>query len=142
MSPGIQRHLAAVRAQVERLQTELALLDAAIRAAEDREYSRELSAALDVVSERMALPRERIVSRQQETRVAWARMLACWLAHQVGGLSAVAIAREMERDRTTIVYGLQKIEARRASDREFSARAEAMKDDVRTTLFPTARRAA
>lgn len=58
------------------------------------------------VSALMALQRSR-------NHVAFARQLAMYLCHVVGGLSLRDVAREFERDRTTVGYACHAIEDKR-----------------------------
>jgi chromosomal replication initiation ATPase DnaA len=142
MSRAIVEQFDVVLEQLARLRREVEALRAVIDATAVGRVEGPLAAAIAVVCERMVVPRARLVSRLRDSRTAWARMMACWLAHHAGAMPVTAIAAALDRDHSTIGYGLQRVDLRRACDPEFAGRLAAMADQVRALLLPTIERRA
>lgn len=142
MSRAIIEQFDVVLDQLAALRREVEALRAVIDAEAVGRVEGPLAAAIEVVCARMVVPRARLVSRLRDSRTAWARMVACWLAHHAGAMPLTAMAVALDRDHSTIGYGLQRVDLRRACDPEFAGRLAAMADAVRAALAPPEQRRA
>jgi chromosomal replication initiator protein len=71
-----------------------------------------VEAIQEAVSSVLGVPREALVSKQRTPRVTRARQLAMFLTRELTPLSLAQIAREFERDHSTVLHSL-KVVARR-----------------------------
>ena len=71
-----------------------------------------LAAIQEAVSSVLGVPREAILSKQRTPRVTRARQLAMYLARELTALSLAQIAREFDRDHSTVLHALRVIEQR------------------------------
>lgn len=75
-----------------------------------------------------------LMSDRRKQPLAEARQMAMWLARELTPLSLPQIGRALgDRDHTTIMHGIERIEQRRQADAAFAARL----DDLKTTLEET-----
>ena len=79
-------------------------------------------AALEVMAEAFAVPLSRLtMASRQRANVAFARQMAMYLAHVVGGLSLREVAAEFEREPSTVSHACHMIEDRREEGGVFDA---------------------
>jgi len=60
----------------------------------------------------LGVPREELLSKRRTPRVTRARQLAMFLARDLTSLSLAQIAREFDRDHSTVLHALKVIEQR------------------------------
>ena len=63
-------------------------------------------------------------SKNRQSAIAYPRQIAMYLSRSLTSLSLVKIADQFNRDHTTVMHGIEKIEGNRAKDEEFSKELE------------------
>lgn len=87
--------------------------------------------ALQIASEACGVSVGALMAVQRSrNHVAFARQLAMYLCHVVGGISLREVAREFERDRTTVGHACHMIEDRR-DDPTFDAQLNLLECELR-----------
>jgi chromosomal replication initiator protein len=71
-----------------------------------------ITAIQEAVSSVLGVPREAMLSKQRTPRVTRARQLAMFLARDLTPLSLAQIAREFDRDHSTVLHALRVVEGR------------------------------
>jgi chromosomal replication initiator protein len=71
-----------------------------------------VAAIQEAVSSVLGVPREEMLSKQRTPRVTRARQLAMFLARELTPLSLAQIAREFDRDHSTVLHALRVVEQR------------------------------
>jgi chromosomal replication initiator protein len=66
----------------------------------------------DATCSALAVSREDLLSPKRTARVAHARQLAIYLSRELTSLSLAQIAREFNRDHTTIMYAIRNVTSR------------------------------
>ena len=74
----------------------------------------------EAVSSVLGVPRAALLSSQRTPRVARARQLAMYLARELTPLSLAQIAREFDRDHSTVLHALRVVEERNEPGSDFA----------------------
>lgn len=78
--------------------------------------------AMDLVCRRYSVSRAAIIGPRRDAKIIWIRHLAMWLARHSSGQSSVVVARLFgDRDHTTVLNSLKRVEDRMGGDPEFKA---------------------
>jgi chromosomal replication initiator protein len=73
------------------------------------------------VADHYGITVEQILSPRRNASIVWPRHVAMWLAREMTGLSFPALARQFNRDHSTIIYAGQRV-IRRIQNDESAAR--------------------
>jgi len=79
-----------------------------------------VAAIQEAVSAVLGVPRSALLSGQRTPRVARARQLAMFLARELTPLSLAQIAREFDRDHSTVLHALKAVERRNEPGSDFA----------------------
>lgn len=82
------------------------------------------------VSEYYSVPERDIFGRSRDRHVAHARQTAMYLARKIG-MSLPKIGRELERDHTTVLYGIREVAKRMKADVQYELQVLTLSDDLK-----------
>ena len=93
------------------------LVHKALRPAEgdtraERSGTPSINSIQDAVASVLEVPRNELLSPRRTPRVARARQLAMYLSRELTGLSLAQIAREFDRDHTTVLHAIRSVSQR------------------------------
>ncbi len=78
----------------------------------------------EIVGDKYGLKMDDFQSKNRQSAIAYPRQIAMYLSRSLTSLSLVKIADQFNRDHTTVMHGIEKIEGNRAKDEEFSKELE------------------
>jgi len=81
-------------------------------ARDDAGVAPSMAAIQEAVSSVLGVPRSDLVSARRTARIARARQLAMYLARELTSLSLAQIAREFDRDHTTVLHAVRSVSKR------------------------------
>lgn len=101
-------------------------------------YRRKIvEAALKLTAKACGVPWAEVAAIKRSASVAFARQLAMYLCHVVGDMSLRDVAKEFDRDRTTVSHACHAIEDRRECpifDRQIDTLEQALRDEIKAMV--------
>lgn len=76
---------------------------------------------ISIVCNHYDVPRRRIFEKNRHKAVKTARMVAMWLHRRLTPMSYPEIGERLERDHSTVIYGVEMIERRRVEEADLMA---------------------
>ena len=102
-------------------------------AAVDNAAAPSVAAIQEAVASVLGVPRAELVSARRTPRIARARQLAMYLARELTSLSLAQIAREFDRDHTTVLHAIRSVSKRLEPGSPEAEAVHRIKTDLGTT---------
>ena len=87
---------------------------------------------VEATAEKFNLNPDVIFSKSRVREVADARMMIMYLSHKLAGLTAVSIARKLNRKHPTVIHGISEIKRRIKENDEIADLAKNIESDILT----------
>ncbi|MDF1685340.1 MAG: helix-turn-helix domain-containing protein [Parvibaculaceae bacterium] len=103
----------------------------AVGAQRDKSWCFDTRAIIDVIADECGVSKEALMGRVRSPKLSYPRWLVMYFMRTRLDLSYPQIGYRMERDHTTVIYGIRKVQARIETDEAYAAGVKKLHDKIK-----------